>query len=68
MLIYDRALTQAEIAYLADVSPEDGRLYVPVPSVANVLDEEAEGSRAVNFKDFAFLMGQWLKQELWPAP
>ena len=65
--IYDRALTQAEIAYLADTSPEDGQLYIPVPSVANVLDDEAEGSRAVNFRDFAVLMGQWLKQELWPV-
>jgi hypothetical protein len=66
--IYDRALTQAEIAYLADVSPDDGRLYIPVPSVANVLDEEPEGSRAVNFKDLAVLIAEWLDEELWPAP
>ncbi len=66
--IYDRALTQAEIAYLADESPEDGQLYIPVPSVANILDEEPEGSRAVNLKDFAVLISEWLNEELWPAP
>jgi len=66
--IYDRALTQAKIAYLADSSPEDGRLHIPVPSVANILDDEAEGARAVNFKDFAVLIGQWLSEQTWPAP
>ncbi|MHC4700763.1 MAG: LamG domain-containing protein, partial [Planctomycetota bacterium] len=35
--IYDSALTQAEIAWLADETPEDGRLYIPVPSAANIL-------------------------------
>jgi hypothetical protein len=66
--IYDRALSQAEIAYLADVSPDDGQLHIAVPSVANIRDDEAEGSRVVNFKDFAVLMGQWLDAGLWPAP
>ena len=66
--IYDRSLTPTEIAYLADESPADGRLYVPVPSVANVADEEPEGSRAVNFKDFAVLTDQWLEEGLWPTP
>jgi len=65
--IYDRALTQAEIAYLADESPDDGRLYIPVPSVANIDDQEPEGSRAVNSKDLAVLMNEWLDEELWPA-
>jgi hypothetical protein len=66
--IYDRALTQAEIAYLADETPDDGQLYIPVPSVANISDEEPEGSRAVNFKDFALLISDWLDEELWPIP
>jgi len=65
--IYDRALTQAEIAYLADDSPDDGQLYIPVPSAANIADAEPQGLRAVNFKDFAVLIGQWLDEELWPA-
>ncbi|MHC4494915.1 MAG: LamG-like jellyroll fold domain-containing protein, partial [Planctomycetota bacterium] len=65
--IYDRALTQSEIAYLADETPDDGQLYIPVPSVANISDEEPEGSRAVNFKDFAVLISDWLDEELWPA-
>jgi hypothetical protein len=66
--IYDRALTQAEIAYLADETPNDGQLYIPVPSAANISDEEPEGSRAVNFKDLAVLISDWLDEELWPVP
>ncbi|MHC4433660.1 MAG: LamG domain-containing protein [Planctomycetota bacterium] len=66
--IYDRALTQAEIAYLADDSPDDGQLYIPVPSAANIADQEPRGLRAVNFKDLAALLGQWLNEELWPEP
>jgi hypothetical protein len=64
--IYHRALTAAEIAYLADDSPGDGELYVPVPSVANMSDEEPALSRSVNFKDFALLADGWLDEQLWP--
>ncbi|MHC4594881.1 MAG: hypothetical protein ACYS19_08055, partial [Planctomycetota bacterium] len=64
--IYHRALTPAEIAYLADETPGDGELYVPVPSVANMSDEEPVLSRSVNFKDFALLADGWLDEQLWP--
>jgi len=66
--IYDRALSPAEIAYLADDTPGDGELYVPVPSMANLTDEEPLLSRSVNFKDFAVLADRWLNEQLWPEP
>ncbi len=43
-------------------------LHVPVQSAADLYDGEPEGSKAVNFKDYAVLIGQWLNEELWPAP
>ena len=66
--IYSRALSQAEIAYLADATPGDGESYIPVASAANIYDEEAQGFKAINFKDFAVLADEWLDEELWPAP
>jgi len=66
--IYSHALSAAEIAYLADATPQDGQLYVPVASFANIDDQEEPGSRIVNFKDFAVLMAGWLDRQLWPAP
>jgi len=68
LYIYDRALSQAEIAYLADETSEDGELYIPVASVTNIYDEEAPLSRSVNFKDFALLADSWLDEQLWPQP
>ncbi len=64
--IYSRALTQAEIAYVADGTPGDGQFHVPVPSPAELYEAETEGSRAVNFMDFAVLAGSWLDVLLWP--
>jgi hypothetical protein len=66
--IYNRALSPAEIAYLADDTPDDSELYVPVVSVANVSNEEPPLSRSVNFKDFVLLADVWLDEQLWPAP
>jgi hypothetical protein len=64
--IYSRALTQAEIAYLADKTPGDGQFHIPAPSPAELYQAEPEGSRAVNFMDFAVLADQWLVEQLWP--
>jgi hypothetical protein len=64
--IYNRALSPAEIAYLADTTPEDGQIYTPLPSIAELYDAEAKGSRAVNLKDFAILADYWLQEQLWP--
>jgi hypothetical protein len=65
--IYNRALSPAEIAYLADTTPGDGSLHVPVPSDAELYwTGEAEGNRKVNFKDFAVLAKIWLEEDLYP--
>jgi hypothetical protein len=64
--IYDHVLSDAEIAGLVDDTPGDGQLYVPVPSPANIYDDESQGSRSVNFKDFAVLADMWLDVQLWP--
>jgi hypothetical protein len=64
--IYSRALTQAEIAYLVDSTPGDGQFRIPVPSLAELYQAEPEGSRAVNFMDFAVLTDSWLDKLLWP--
>jgi hypothetical protein len=60
--IYDRGLTAAEIGYLAS----DGSGIFVEESIANVIDGEAPGERAVNMRDFAVLADEWLKREFWP--
>ncbi len=64
--IYNRALEPSEIAYLADTTPADGNLYIPIASPAELYKEEPEGQRVVNFKDFALVVNQWLKEEMFP--
>jgi hypothetical protein len=62
--IYNRGLSEAEMAYvISDGAPT---LHVPVLSIADLYDQEPEGSKALNFKDFAVLAGQWLDEQLWP--
>jgi hypothetical protein len=60
--VYDTNLTAAEIGYLAS----DGTGLVLVQSIANLVNPEAPGERAVNLRDFAALADSWLEQELWP--
>jgi hypothetical protein len=60
--IYDYALSEPEIAYLAT----SGTGIVTVQSIANLYNEEDLGNRAVNFRDFAILANDWLVQKLWP--
>jgi hypothetical protein len=64
--IYNRALDQNEIAYLADTTPADGNLWVPIPSAAEVYELEPEGQRAVNFRDLAKVGDQWLDEQMYP--
>jgi hypothetical protein len=64
--IYNRALEPNEIAYLADPTPLDGHLWIPVPSLAEVYQAEPEGQRVINFRDFAMVANKWLEEELWP--
>jgi hypothetical protein len=60
--IYDCALTYGEVLYLAGADP----VYVPLVSPANIYDEEPEGSKKVNFKDYATMMLEWLLEQPWP--
>jgi len=60
--VYDYGLSQEEVAYLAT----DGTGIFTVQSIANLSNDEALGSRAVNLKDFAVLANGWLEQKLWP--
>jgi hypothetical protein len=62
--IYNRALLPAEIAYLADATPGDGQLHIPVPSRAELYEGEEPGSRTIDFKDFAVLADMWLEDML----
>jgi len=64
--IYNRVLSSAEIAYLADTTQGDGQLYVPVPSAAELYSSEPAGSRSIDFKDYAELASAWLEQSVWP--
>ncbi len=63
--IYNRALTAAQIAYLADTTPDDGELH-SVPSQAELLEAGTQSTLVVNFADFAILADRWLDEELWP--
>jgi hypothetical protein len=60
--IYDYALTHGEVLSLAGVAT----LYVPVPSSAEIYEGEDQGSRVVNFKDYAELMDSWLVEIKYP--
>jgi hypothetical protein len=63
--VYDYALTEAEVAYVA-LGPTGYRALV---SIANVYDTESPGSKAVNLRDFAVMATEWLTPEedwIWP--
>ncbi len=63
--IYNRALSAAQIAYLADTTPEDGQLYIPASTV-DLYIQEPEGSRVMNLFDLAVLGQYWMEEQLWP--
>jgi hypothetical protein len=58
--VYDRAVTAAEIGYIACGS--DG--LCPLESEANFLD--GEDPEVINFRDFAKLFEYWGDENLWP--
>jgi len=64
--MYDRALSQGEIASIMDGTLGSVSEHHPLRSLAELDAGELEGSRAVNFKDFAVLLSRWLDTELWP--
>jgi hypothetical protein len=64
--VYNQVLTAAQVAYLADTTPADGQLQVPVNSAADLYSAEPAGSQKVNLKDFAKMAQTWLEELLWP--
>jgi hypothetical protein len=65
--IYNRALTEDEIVYLASYSDPNMR---PIYEAANLYEDPCPLGwgclQVINFKDFAVLANYWLEEELWP--
>lgn len=65
--VYDYGLSAEHVAYIASKSTGGaGTVYMPLLAEANIYDEEVAGQKAVNFKDYAKLMGAWLEVVAWP--
>ncbi len=60
--VYSRGLSHSEIVSLAGLS----EVYQPVISLANLSDDEARHSKIVNFKDYALMADNWLRELLFP--
>jgi len=60
--LYSKALSHEEIVSTMGLS----ELYSPVGSPAEIYEEEAKGSRFVNFEDYALLLQSWLVDGSWP--
>jgi len=64
--LFKYALTEQQVRYLADSTPGDGELYLPIESPAELYDAEPQKSRSIDFKDYAVLADAWLDELLWP--
>jgi hypothetical protein len=62
--VYNYALSNAEIAYLATKGA--AQIYIPLQSPANIYDAEPPNSKSVNLRDYALLADMWLEELLWP--
>jgi len=60
--VYNVALPEAQIAHIAS----QGTGYIPLVSDYDLHDSEAPGLKAVNFRDLALLLSDWMEQKLWP--
>jgi len=60
--IYDRSLTQIEIASVM----ANADLYVPLDSLANLYDQEGMNSKIINFRDYQLLATEWLEDTMFP--
>ncbi|MHC4482345.1 MAG: LamG domain-containing protein, partial [Planctomycetota bacterium] len=60
--LYDYGLSAAEVAWLAT----EGTGYIPLTLEMNIYDKELPGKQTINFKDFAMLLEDWLKEGMWP--
>ncbi|MHC4623556.1 MAG: LamG domain-containing protein, partial [Planctomycetota bacterium] len=63
--IYDYGLSQAQVAYIVQGDAATP-LYIPLESSANVYDAEPANSKAVNFRDYALILLDWLDELMWP--
>jgi len=70
--IYDSALSHAEVLYLAGIADPT---YFPNESPANLVPKvppgapfDANNVDIVNFRDYAVMANNWLRQILWPEP
>ncbi|MHC4644759.1 MAG: LamG domain-containing protein [Planctomycetota bacterium] len=63
---YSYALSQPEIAHIVTKDLPDGLGYVPLEAETNLWNKEPQGSRTVNFRDFAVMMEGWLEKIYWP--
>ncbi len=61
--VYDYALSQAEVAWLAGFRSNPSYVPVPFNNKANLKSSTPE---RVNFGDFAVLAQKWLSEQLWP--
>jgi len=63
--IYSRALSQDEVAYLAERSTFTQPLYLlltpPNPNISLLYDDGI-----IDFKDYAVLADEWLEEQIWP--
>jgi hypothetical protein len=63
--IYNRALSQGEVAWLADRTTEFAQpLYLMLTPNDPNIDVYVDGT--IDFKDYAVLANDWLKEQLWP--
>jgi hypothetical protein len=64
--LFNYALTEQQVRYLADSTPGDGELYLALESPAELYDAEPQKSRSIDFKDYAVFADSWLDELLWP--
>ncbi len=56
-----------EVSGLTAKNSSTYEFYHPVLSAANIYDEEPQGDRCINFRDYAVMAGMWLEGPiLWP--
>ncbi len=64
--LYDKALLQEEIASVMGGGEGSVSHYHPVVSPAELYEAEPQGSKVINFMDFAIWAQTWLDEQMWP--
>ena len=60
--IYNKVLTQDEIAYLAT----KGTGYYPLQDRETNFNEEGDSAEKIDFMDFARMADYWFEEQVWP--